>query len=498
MPKLRAAMHLDTVFTFADCDCVLLYPDIVDKIECFSYRPDGKGGITLSKDKGLVETVKEALGLKQIRVAETGGNDYMRERTQWDSGANLVCASPGVVFAYDRNSYANTLLRKAGIFSLPQTFGRVTCGLGALIARGIAGAGMLMLAFVFRSLSRRRPELDAGVYAKADIFALNFYGGLKFLLLSLVICAPNCCCSPSPRVGRCWRSTGWRPAASACEGRRRIAEDGEQVRAQLRRAADRPVGAGEVAIFVERAGPAASLADQQQPGETVPGVHLRLVIGGEPAAGDMSEAERAGAAAHEHAACIEEPLDHRGDMGRRHAETGTDRGQAVLKVGAGVDMDRLAVEAGAFAGDGGEQLIGIRVEDEAGHGPPVLHQRQRDAPVALAVHEAAGAVDGIEHPEKSRTGGGGAEFLAEEAVAGKRLVNTGAHQLLDLAVGDAHHILPIGLGLDGQRRHPREIGERQRSGVGQQRACKREPRGKGRGTGHEGTPGSEEVVARAT
>lgn len=115
MPKLRAAMHLDTVFTFADRDCVLLYPDIVNGIECFSYRPDGKGGVELSKDKGLVPTVQEALGLKEMRVVETGGNDYMRERTQWDSGANLVCASPGVVFAYDRNTYANTLLRKAGI-----------------------------------------------------------------------------------------------------------------------------------------------------------------------------------------------------------------------------------------------------------------------------------------------------------------------------------------------------------------------------------------------
>lgn len=116
MPKLRAAMHLDTVFTFADRDCVLLYPDIVDKIDCFSYRPDGKGGVELRKDKGgLVETVREALGLKEMRVVHTGGNDYVRERTQWDSGANLVCASPGVVFAYDRNTYANTLLRKAGI-----------------------------------------------------------------------------------------------------------------------------------------------------------------------------------------------------------------------------------------------------------------------------------------------------------------------------------------------------------------------------------------------
>lgn len=115
MPKLRAAMHLDTVFTFADRDCVLIYPDIVNPIECFSYRPDGKGGLELSKDKGLVETVTEALGLKKIRVVETGGNAYMRERTQWDSGANLVCASPGVVFAYDRNTYTNTLLRREGI-----------------------------------------------------------------------------------------------------------------------------------------------------------------------------------------------------------------------------------------------------------------------------------------------------------------------------------------------------------------------------------------------
>ena len=116
MPKLRAAMHLDTVFTFADRDCVLIYPDIVNKIECFSYRPGAKPGtLDLRKDGGLVETVRDALGLKAMRVVETGGTDYMRERTQWDSGANLVCASPGVVFAYDRNVYANTLLRKAGV-----------------------------------------------------------------------------------------------------------------------------------------------------------------------------------------------------------------------------------------------------------------------------------------------------------------------------------------------------------------------------------------------
>ena len=72
--------------------------------------------VELRKDeKPFVDVVAEALGLNKLRVVETGGNAYMRERTQWDSGANLVCASPGVVFAYDRNTYTNTLLRKEGI-----------------------------------------------------------------------------------------------------------------------------------------------------------------------------------------------------------------------------------------------------------------------------------------------------------------------------------------------------------------------------------------------
>ena len=57
----------------------------------------------------------------------------------------------------------------AGVFSLPARFGVATGVLGALIAWAIAGAGMLMLAFVFQNLAVRKPDLDSGVfiYAKA-------------------------------------------------------------------------------------------------------------------------------------------------------------------------------------------------------------------------------------------------------------------------------------------------------------------------------------------
>src|SRR6476659_7636194 len=54
-----------------------------------------------------------------------------------------------------------------GVFLLPRRFGTETGVLGAIIAWIIAGAGMLMLAFVFQRLAMRKPDLDAGIFAYA-------------------------------------------------------------------------------------------------------------------------------------------------------------------------------------------------------------------------------------------------------------------------------------------------------------------------------------------
>ena len=116
MVQERAYMHLDTVFTFLDRDAVTLYPSVVDGMHVYSVRPGERtDSFHITEEPGILEAVADALGVKKLRVVETGGDRFQSAREQWDDANNVVAIEPGVVIAYDKNVHTNQRMRDAGI-----------------------------------------------------------------------------------------------------------------------------------------------------------------------------------------------------------------------------------------------------------------------------------------------------------------------------------------------------------------------------------------------
>jgi len=115
MPRERAAMHLDTVFTFCDRDVATLYEPVVSQILPILFTPGGHSGVQAQiSERPFLDEVRDALGV-ELKLVATGGDEFEAERNQWDDGNNVVALEPGVVIAYERNEATNTKLAKAGI-----------------------------------------------------------------------------------------------------------------------------------------------------------------------------------------------------------------------------------------------------------------------------------------------------------------------------------------------------------------------------------------------
>ena len=116
MTKDRAHMHLDTVFTMLDRDKVTAYPSVVSGIRAISLRPGSNGQrFHVTEEESFLAAVADAMGVPKLQVVETGGDAYQQEREQWDDGNNVVALEPGVVVAYERNTYTIAKMREAGV-----------------------------------------------------------------------------------------------------------------------------------------------------------------------------------------------------------------------------------------------------------------------------------------------------------------------------------------------------------------------------------------------
>ncbi|MEW9051780.1 MAG: arginine deiminase [Neobacillus sp.] len=120
IPKCRAFMHLDTVFTMVDYDKFTIHPEIQGpqgnmNIYILERGPDEEHA-KITHRTNLQETLKEVLHLDELVLIPCGGGDEIAaSREQWNDGSNTLAIAPGVVVTYDRNYISNALLRQHGI-----------------------------------------------------------------------------------------------------------------------------------------------------------------------------------------------------------------------------------------------------------------------------------------------------------------------------------------------------------------------------------------------
>lgn len=114
LPKARAFMHLDTVFTNIDYATFIVHPLIfnyLDKFNLWEITKAGKKKI----DKNLQVYLSELVG-KNVTLIKCGGDDAIAAgREQWNDGTNVIVLEPGKVIAYERNHVTIDLLKKAGV-----------------------------------------------------------------------------------------------------------------------------------------------------------------------------------------------------------------------------------------------------------------------------------------------------------------------------------------------------------------------------------------------
>ena len=117
IPKNRAFMHLDTVFTMVDCDKFTMHPNITADLRVFVLEAGDSGHLSITEEhESLEELLKEHLHLDRVTLIKCGGGSVIdAAREQWNDGSNTFCIAPGKVIAYSRNYVTNKVMEDAGI-----------------------------------------------------------------------------------------------------------------------------------------------------------------------------------------------------------------------------------------------------------------------------------------------------------------------------------------------------------------------------------------------
>lgn len=132
IPKSRAFMHLDTVFTMVDYDKFTIHPEIEGPLGVYEITMGAGGKLKFNAMKDeLRKVLALELNLPDVELIRCGGTDMIAaQREQWNDGSNTLCIAPGTVITYERNYVTNDLMDKRGIKVLTMPSAELSRGRG--------------------------------------------------------------------------------------------------------------------------------------------------------------------------------------------------------------------------------------------------------------------------------------------------------------------------------------------------------------------------------
>lgn len=116
IPKTRATIHLDMIFTMIDVDKCVVFPPLITgprRSRAFHCRFENGEGARITEHRDVLGALS-SLGVDLAPIACGGEDDFHQEREQWASGANFFSFAPGQVLGYAHNTYTLDALSDAG------------------------------------------------------------------------------------------------------------------------------------------------------------------------------------------------------------------------------------------------------------------------------------------------------------------------------------------------------------------------------------------------
>jgi len=116
LPKKRATIHLDMIFTLIDRELALVYEPYIlghEKVPVVRMDVFPDGSRKLSSVPDLFHGLS-SLGFDLAPVLCGGSDPLSQQREQWISGANVFALAPGKIIGYDCNEATFEALSRAG------------------------------------------------------------------------------------------------------------------------------------------------------------------------------------------------------------------------------------------------------------------------------------------------------------------------------------------------------------------------------------------------